>query len=285
MLKDFLSKYKGNEINEKDFHKALKEAVPLPSREAFWKLLIQEKVLSEEVKYVVADVEKLKETGSSLLKSLTGEMNKKELEKQTLELNNEKILLNTEWITQQQNNGNVFKKDDFIETIGKDKYKILKEKGVVSFNREAHIDSNKINSTIISCYDSITIGDFTNRANITESEAENILAELVERKVLEKKDDPYVLKIKFDEFEQVQLHSCSVYENAVKGLLSVCFTYRIALQKIESQSKERNFPVHLQLMTKPHHIIKKTYFFPNNFKYQQLKYYNHDYTNRAHLFQ
>ncbi|MDR1139023.1 MAG: hypothetical protein LBK93_00165, partial [Rickettsiales bacterium] len=39
MLKDFLSKYKGNEINEKDFHKALKEAVPLPSREAFWKLL------------------------------------------------------------------------------------------------------------------------------------------------------------------------------------------------------------------------------------------------------
>jgi hypothetical protein len=255
ILNDFLSKYKGNEINEKNFHKALKETVPLPSREAFWKLLIQKKVLSEEVKYVVVDVEKLEETGSSLLKSLTDEMNNKELEKQTLELNNEKILLNTELITQQKNNSNVFKKDDFIKTVGKDKYKILKEKGVLSFNRRAHINSNKINSTIISCYDSITIGDFTNRANITESEAEKILAELVERKVLGKKDDSYVLKIKFDEFEQVQLHSCSVYENAVKGLLSVCFAYRIALQKIASQLKKGKFPVHLQLMTKPHQSL------------------------------
>jgi hypothetical protein len=34
-LKCFLSKHKGSEIKEKTFRKALKEAVPLPSRESF----------------------------------------------------------------------------------------------------------------------------------------------------------------------------------------------------------------------------------------------------------
>jgi hypothetical protein len=59
ILKDFLYQYKGREINGGRFQKELKKAVQLPGREAFWKLLIQEKVLSEEVKYVIVDNKKL----------------------------------------------------------------------------------------------------------------------------------------------------------------------------------------------------------------------------------
>ncbi|MDR0288935.1 MAG: hypothetical protein LBH78_02705 [Rickettsiales bacterium] len=105
------------------------------------------------------------------------------------------------------------------------------------------------------CYDSITLEDFT-KVNITKSEAEKILTELVKQKAIEKKDgsenNAYGLKIKFDEIKQVQLSFCPVYENVVKGLLSTCFTYRIALQKIAGQLEEKNFPVRLQLITKPH---------------------------------
>ncbi|WP_353273498.1 DEAD/DEAH box helicase [Wolbachia endosymbiont (group A) of Agelastica alni] len=257
-LKIFLSKYEGKEINEKEFQKELKKEVQLPSREAFWKSLIKQKILNEEVKCVVVNNEKLKETDPSLLDHLTGKINQKELEKQTLELNNEQILLNVEWVTQQKNKGNIFKKDDFIKIVGKDKYKILKERGVLSFNRKAHIDQSKIESMTFPCYDSITLEDFT-KVNITKSEAEKILAELAKQKVIEKKDgsenSAYGLKIKFDEIKQVQLSFCPVYENVLKGLLSTCFTYRIALQKIAVQLEEKNFPVRLQLITKSHQSL------------------------------
>ncbi|WP_264685759.1 helicase-related protein [Wolbachia endosymbiont (group B) of Pandemis corylana] len=257
-LKNFLSKYEGKEINEKEFQKKLKKEIQLPSREAFWKSLVEQKILNEEVKCVVVNNEKLKETDPSLLDHLTGKINQKELEKQTLELNNEQILLNVEWVTQQKNKGNIFKKDDFIKIVGKDKYKILKERGVLSFNRKAHIDQSKIESMTFPCYDSITLEDFT-KVNITKSEAEKILAELAKQKVIEKKDgsenNAYGLKIKFDEIKQVQLSFCPVYENVLKGLLSTCFTYRIALQKIAVQLEEKNFPVRLQLITKPHQSL------------------------------
>lgn len=254
-LKDFLFKYEGKEINEKEFQKELKKDVQLPTRKAFWKLLIQGKVLSEEVKYVVVNNEKLKEIDPSLCEHLKKKIDQKQLKKQTLELNNEQILLNAAWITQQNNIDNIFKTDDLIKIVGKHKYKVLKERGVLSCNRKAHIDPSIIESMTFPCYDSITLEDFT-KVNITKSEAEKILADLVKQRIVEKKDNSennaYGLKIKFNKIKQVQLSFTAVYENALKRLLSTCFTYRIALQKIALQLEEKNFPVRLQLITKPH---------------------------------
>ncbi|UIP93018.1 hypothetical protein JSQ73_001405 [Wolbachia endosymbiont of Anopheles demeilloni] len=133
----------------------------------------------------------------------------------------------------------------------------MKERGVLSFNRKAGIDPNKIESMTFPCYDSITLEDFT-KVNITKSEAEKILVELVKQKVIKKKvgseNNAYGFKIKFDEIKQVQLSFCPVYEGVLKGLLSTCFTYRIALQKIAVQLK-KNFPVRLQFITKPHQSL------------------------------
>jgi predicted RNA-binding protein len=120
-LTDFLYKYEGKEIDGtefKKFQKALKEDVLLPRREEFWKLLIQGKVLSEDVKYVVVNNERLEKIDPSLLDRLNEKMNQKELEKQTLELKDDQILLmekqtersNAECVTQQTKNGNVLKK-------------------------------------------------------------------------------------------------------------------------------------------------------------------------------
>jgi hypothetical protein len=129
---------------------------------------------------------------------------------------------------------------------------VLKEKGVLSFNRKACIDLSKTKSVTFSCYDSITVKDFT-KVNITENEAKIIIAELVKREIVEKisENSAYRLKIKFDEINQVQLPSCPVYENAVKALLSACFTYTIALQRME----EKSLPVHIQLMPKSHRSL------------------------------
>ena len=243
ILKDFLSKYKGKEIDEKEFQTMLKKEVQLPSRELFWKLLIKQEVLSREVKYIVVDNEKLREIDPSLLDCL------KELEKQTLEFKEGQILLNTEYVTLQKNNGSVFEKDGFIKAIGRNKYQILKKRGILSFNRKAHLDPSKIKSTTFPFYDSITLEDFT-KVNITKNEAEKILAQ---QEVFTKKSDSensaYGLKVKFDEIGQ---SFCPIYENAIKRLLSVCFKYRIALQKIEKQLDEKSFPIRLQLMAKPH---------------------------------
>ncbi|XP_076658485.1 uncharacterized protein LOC143362324 [Halictus rubicundus] len=264
-LKGFLSQYKGKEINEKEFQKALKEAVPLPSREAFWKSLIKQEILNKEVKYVVADREKLKEVDPSLLDFLDEKIKKGELEKQTLQSGNEEIFFNVKRIEQQKNNDNfIFKKDDFkaIGPLVLGKYQILKKKGVLSFNRKAHIDKSKIGSASLPHHDSITLEDFT-KVNITKNEAERILAELVQQKIIEKKkntensseNSSYGLKIKSDAIVQIQLPSCPIYEDAVEGLLSACFTYRIAIQEIIRQLEEKKFPISLQLMIKPYQSL------------------------------
>ncbi|XP_076676897.1 uncharacterized protein LOC143373477 isoform X2 [Andrena cerasifolii] len=257
MLKEFLSGYEEKEIDEKEFQQALKKATPLPSREAFWKSLIEQKVLNAEVKYAVVNNEKLKEVDASLSAFLAEEVNAKRLKTQTLESDNDQIFLHAERITQKGNNSNVYKKDDFIKAIRKYRYQVLKKRGILSFNRKAHIDNSKIGTVNFSCYDSITLEDFT-KVNITKNEAEKILAELERQNIIEKKDksnSAYGLKIEFDKIEQVELRFCPVYENAVKHLLSVCFAYRIALQRIVRQLKDKKSPVRLQLMTKPHQSL------------------------------
>ena len=80
-LKEFLSGFGGKKIDEKKFQKELKDAVPLPSREAFWKSLIKQEILNEEVKYVVVDSKKLRAVDPSLSDALDKKIKKKELEK------------------------------------------------------------------------------------------------------------------------------------------------------------------------------------------------------------
>lgn len=250
-LRDILSKHA--EINEKEFQKELKEKLQLPSRIEFWKSLIEQKVLSEEVKYVLIDNKKFGEVDPSLLDFLTEKVDKKELNKQILEFNKEQIFFNVELV--KQNDNNIFIKDDFLKIVGKEKYEVLKERGVLSFNRKAQICRSKHESASFSRYDFITLEDLT-KVNITKSEAEKILTELVNQNVIEKKDNSdntsYRLKIKFEGIKQVTLAFCPVYENIVKGLLFTCFTYRIAFQRIIKYLEEEDFPVRLQLMIKPH---------------------------------
>nr|XP_033339981.1 uncharacterized protein LOC117228373 [Megalopta genalis] len=249
-LKDFLSEYKGRTISEEKFQKALKNQMRLPSRSRFWKSLIDERVLYDEVKYVIVD--NLNET-DPLLSDVSTVVER--LQKHTLESESDKgeIFLYAERIVQHKNNANVFKKGDFVKAVGDDKYRALKKKGLLSLNRKARIDKDKIGSVGFSQCDSITLEDFT-EINIVRNEAERILEELVKRNIIEKKDrsenSVYGLKVQFDGIYQVQMPFCPVYENAVKCLLGVRFAYRIALQKIAKQFEEKNFPVRIQLMSK-----------------------------------
>ncbi|XP_037943346.1 uncharacterized protein LOC119676185 [Teleopsis dalmanni] len=245
MLKSFLSKYV--DINESAFLKDLKKEIKLPNKEEFWKLLMEKNVLIDDVQFIIVDIEKLNEIDPSLLDSLRSQ---NEFEQKSLDDNNGYILFNTSVIPRTQR-FITFKKDEFVKYVGKEKYKSLKKKRIFSFNRKSLLNIVNTKSITFPCYDSITPEDF-NKININNNEAVNILTELCEQSVIEDiGNNIYRLKIKFYEIEQIKLRYCPVYENDVKTLLSLCFSYRIDFQKLEEQS-QKNAPMCLQIMSKPH---------------------------------
>ncbi|EFN77119.1 Protein translocase subunit secA [Harpegnathos saltator] len=56
-LIDFLMKKRGSSIELQQFEKDMKKSVRMPNRKEFWKLLVKEKILKDEVKYVTIRVE------------------------------------------------------------------------------------------------------------------------------------------------------------------------------------------------------------------------------------
>ncbi|XP_078051887.1 uncharacterized protein LOC144478038, partial [Augochlora pura] len=252
-LKEFLAGRVWTPIDdEEEFQRALKNRMRLPSRGGFWRSLINEQVLRDEVKYVA--VEKSIDTDPlwSDVSAVAERLAKHSLEPES---DNGEIFLYAERIPQHKNNANVFKKQDFVNAVGVANYRALKKKGLLSLNRKARVDGGRIESVDFSQCDSIALEDFT-EIGIAKDEAERILGELVERGAVEKKGgtegEVYRLKVCYDGINGVQLPFCPAYENAVRGLLRVRFAYRIALQKIARQLDEKDLPVRVHLISKPH---------------------------------
>ena len=247
-LSNFLNRFKGKEIDDREFYKALKKDIKLPSREDFWKILIDQGVLGKEVKYITIDEEKLKKIDTSLAEKIT-------LEKQKLEYNsNNEIFLNAELVTQQKDNSLTFEKSSFKKIVNKEEYNLLKKKGVFSFNRKAHINKEKFNSVTFSNYDSVTLKDFA-KEGIDEDKAKELLSDLTKKRILKKdssKNDVYRLA---GEINQIDFLSYPVYEYAVKSLLSICFCYRLAFQAIENQFKDQIPDIRLRLMSNLHRSL------------------------------
>lgn len=256
-LKRFLSHYKGTNINEKLFQKSFKKEVPLPSKELFWKILIEGGVLTEEVRYVIVNKEKFRTVDPSFSDYFNEKLEKNELYKQVLKVDIDQILLYVDKNKKQdEDNDYVFIKHDFIKCIGKEKYQTLKNERVLSLNKKATIDSSKIELLTFSVYDSITSDDLT-KENISKDKAEKLLLMLVQQNVLVKdklEKNIYRLKAQSSKIEQIQLINCPIYEDAVKALLHICFSYRIALQKFEKQLQEKSFSS-LHLISQPHQSL------------------------------
>ncbi|GFV68821.1 protein translocase subunit SecA 2 [Trichonephila clavipes] len=246
VLTNFLSKFQGKEIDEKEFQKELKKNIPLPSKEAFWKHLVREEALEKEIKYVVVNKTKLEVTNPTLFEELSKKVERGELQNKVLDFETQGMaFLNP---AQDNDNSYTFRKGEFIEDIGEKRYAELKRKGILSFNRAAYIRGDRISSVTLPEYNSITLEDFISKSNIDKDEAKKILEDLVNKGVLRLADDNKYQLVG----QNIENMRFPVYEKAVTKSLSSCFIYKLALENLEDQVRNSSYPIHLRIAAKPH---------------------------------
>ncbi|XP_025153366.1 uncharacterized protein LOC109503669 isoform X2 [Harpegnathos saltator] len=258
-LNDFLMKKRGLSIELQQFEKDMRKLVRIPNKKEFWKLLVKEKILKDEVKYVTIRIWKLQNIDPSFFKSLDNMIEQKKLQRHILKCNKEQLLLHTSDDTEQHNqhkDGDItLEKILFKKFISDEKYKILKSRNIFTYNKKAIYNARKVENVIFPCFDSITVKDLTER-DISEEDAKRILTDLVKQKVLsDREEDLYRLIVPYDQIANLQLPSCAIYINFVIQLLNICFMYRIALQKLVKDFQDEAVTVNLQLMTKPHQSL------------------------------
>ncbi|XP_019695841.2 uncharacterized protein LOC105180820 [Harpegnathos saltator] len=258
-LSDFLMKKCGCSIEPEEFEKDMKKSVRMPSKENFWKLLMKEKILKDEVKYVKISIWKLQNIDPSFFKLLDNMIEQKKLEKSILKCNKEQLLLSrgffSQWDNQDEDKDITLEKRLFKKLISDEKYKILKRRKVFEYSKKATYDAGQVVNVIFPYFDSITVEDLTER-DISEEDAKRILTDLVKQKVLSAGDKGlYRLVVPYDQIWDLQLPSCPIYENFVKLLLYTCFSYRIALQKLIKAFQNEVVFGDLCLMSNPHQSV------------------------------
>ncbi|XP_052563034.1 uncharacterized protein LOC120414033, partial [Culex pipiens pallens] len=242
----------GRSVQLEKFVRLLKEQVILPSREGFWRHLVEQEILSKkkEEKYILVDKTKLSvkdiEYFDSKL-SLPGLEAKVTIKEGELLLYPDQLL-----------DGDAYNKDPFKKAVGPAKYTAFKELGAISFQRKTkfNLDQLKTKQVNFNHYDSISLEDFA-MVNISQNDANGILDLLVRGKVLQKQDgnkELYKLHTDGSRINGIQLGEYKIYEDAVRGLLNLCFCYRIAYQSITrcaNNGRAQDFP----LISKPHRRI------------------------------
>ncbi|XP_049295316.1 uncharacterized protein LOC125770108 isoform X10 [Anopheles funestus] len=266
VLKKFLSENAGL-IVEEEFIKACKENIPLPSREEFWQLLIDQKVLNSIKKYAIVDKAKLEALDPSLKDALDGKIADKTFVTETIEPTPGQIVLYREELSLRSTENNdsetntivpyvIFEKEYFVSLIGKEKFEMMVKKDIIRCNEMANVDRDMIASCKFSSFDSISVEDIVLRANIAQVEAELIMQELINRAVLEREGESFVLNENFRGSEEELLPSYPLYEDTIRGLLSSCFAYRLALnhikEQLESDSSADNPMLRIELKCNPH---------------------------------
>jgi len=256
-LTGFLSCYEGKNIELDRFRKTLKKGVPLPSRESFWKVLINQYILIEEVQYIKVNRAKLERIDSLLYGTISNNIENGKLVKRELVTDSSHMLLYLEWLSEMKDNEYLFLKHDFVEVVGQKNFKMLKDKGAIMSNRRASVVTSKIKNPSLPKYDSMTLQDLMDKVGISRSDAEDIIADMVQQNVLEKhkEHDMYSLKIKFDDIKMINLPNHPVYDNAVKEVLFACFIYRGTIQNIEEQIANNTADIKVKLMPKPHQCL------------------------------
>lgn len=224
LLCDFLER-NDNWLDEKQLFNDLREAIKLPNRRDFWQELLTKEVLTNQVEYVTIDMAKLSKIDSQ-------KFDVDSIEVQILDPENSEgaIFFDLEWLEHNKKN-KVYRKDDITRIAGTNYYEALVDWGIISENRKANLENCENSLVRFSSFDSISPEDFE-RVNISQTEAHQILKQLVETNVLVKGEtNEYRLAMNIRESSQL-FSFATVYHDAVKSLLGVCFSYRIAFQNL-----------------------------------------------------
>lgn len=122
----------------------MEESIILPTKEEYWKVLIDQKVLENEYEYVIVNNKKLEKIESSLKQFLNDLVKNKKLEIKTL-TNEKDIIYFSEYRNQTHDDDFIFVKAEFRAAVGDEKYEKF-EKLEVMFD---HITNDKIECSLI----------------------------------------------------------------------------------------------------------------------------------------
>ncbi|XP_035893458.1 uncharacterized protein LOC118503851 isoform X2 [Anopheles stephensi] len=260
-LRRFLTAHAGP-IDVDTFLEEFRRSFPLPSREQFWEILIDQKVLHSVKKYVLVDTVKLEVIDPSLTDALNAKVRNKTLVKESIERDKDQIVLYHELLQiydtengDPQANSNmvdIFEQDNFITLIGREKFVMLTRKGIVRCNEKANIDKRMMAACKFSSFDSISAEDIAFKANIVIGEARLIIEELVSRKILARNGDSYVMTDEVRSSEDDLVPTYPVYESSIEAILSHCLSYRSALSNIKKQLENNDQPLRIPLQCNPY---------------------------------
>ncbi|XP_053675897.1 uncharacterized protein LOC128726129 [Anopheles nili] len=251
-LSKFLSKHAGTISDERQFQTDMQTSVPLPGREEFWRLLVEENVLTGVEQYVVVDGERLEAIDPSLKDFIDRMVESKKLSIRTIKCGTDQIALYHEQLSQPNANGTIFSLADFTSCVGKRNYELLVKRNALTFNETAHVEKTKLASCKLASFDTISALDIIEVGHIAKADAELILVELVEQQVLEKINETYRLKNGL--FDHL-LPSYPVYESVVKNILLSRFAYRLALTNLSQQLDEEKSTLCIGLKINPHRLL------------------------------
>jgi golgin subfamily B member 1 len=244
----FVSNYFGQNINIKNFGDQIKQNISVPSREDFWEILKSQKILNSEKDFFIFNKIKLLEVDPSLAEYLESES----MKDSQVKLQSSELFL---YDIKEANDDTVqltFNAKSLQNIFDSVKFENLKTSGCLSVNKSGTFNANKVESCKFKKFDLLTLDDFE-IVKIHKSAAEDILTSLLKSNVLKKLANfQYKLKKPIKDFDWINLEQNSVYLTAVQDLLKHCFPYQLALQKLQSDVKDRSTDVIIHLPSNTH---------------------------------
>lgn len=251
-MKLFINKFEGKEYQEKQFLDSFEEECVMPSRETFWEELVTNLALFDEENYVFIDVEELHLFHPSLWQRIKP----KTAEKISMSKMNIWLYQPEELVQMKCGKTPFMKQDELVQLIGSNMYQLLVNKEMVISNKLATFDPTKY--VIFNNFDAISKEDFQS-INLCEETASRIIEDLIDQRVIKEKltSHPglYNLLIDAENIEQIELTMYKAYTYDVRSLMSVCFAFRIAFEKLKLLSMQTCANISLPLLAKLHKRI------------------------------
>lgn len=249
----FINQFEGEEYQEDQFLVSFERDCVIPSRETFWEELVKNQVLVCEESYVFIDMEELHLFHPSLCQRIEPNIAEKCV------LSNRDIwLYQPEELEQMKGSKTLsyIQNDKLVKLIGSNLYQLLENKEMFIFNKLAAV--YQTNDIVFSNFDAISKEDFQT-IDICEETASKIIEDLINQHVIKEKPTShpglYYLLIDAENIEQIELTKHKAYTYDVRSLMSVCFAFRIAFEKLKLLTMQTCENISLPLQVKLHKRI------------------------------
>jgi len=255
-FKDFLDSNQGKYIKSIGaFGETVKSSFKMPSREEFWDNSKEKQILTDEVKYVIIDMNTLKNVDPSIHEEIGKNFKHHEL---IVKLNTEIFFADIDNIKDDKSQF-IMPLLQFKSQISSERFDFLMDNDVIKINKKATFSIEKFeqlkNEKIFKNFDSISRQDF----KVICSDYDKIVEKLIKthengQKVLTERGDSFALNVENIDMLEITSEGSifgddEVYQPEVFNLIATKFAYRIALESLLRQIKDKkeaqNSKIHL----------------------------------------